>query len=66
MLFAALVAHFPYIIITQNEEVSLLENVAPEATVENLAIMLLIGGFFILPGLFHLMKSFRMIKVLEK
>ncbi|WP_424494414.1 cytochrome d ubiquinol oxidase subunit II [Salinimicrobium sp. GXAS 041] len=66
VLFAALVAHFPYIIITQNEEVSLLENVAPEATIKNLAIMLLIGGFFILPGLFHLMKSFRMIKVLEK
>lgn len=66
ILFAALIAHFPYIIITQNREVSLLEGVAPEATVRNLAVMLLIGGFFILPGLFHLMKSFKMIKILEK
>lgn len=66
VLFAALVAHFPYIIITENKELSLLEGVAPEAVIQNLAIMLLIGGFFILPGLFHLMKSFRMIKILEK
>ncbi len=66
VLFAALVAHFPYIIITQNKELNLLEGVAPNAVVQNLAIMLLIGGFFILPGLFHLMKSFKMIKVLEK
>ncbi|GHA34583.1 cytochrome D ubiquinol oxidase subunit II [Salinimicrobium marinum] len=66
VLFAALVAHFPYIIITQNKELSLLEGVAPDAVIQNLAIMLLIGGFFILPGLFHLMKSFKMIKVLEK
>lgn len=66
VLFAALVAHFPYIIITKKKELSLLEGVAPEAVIQNLAIMLLIGGFFILPGLFHLMKSFKMIKVLEK
>ena len=66
VLFAALYAHFPYIIITANEEVSLLANLAPEATISNLAIMLLIGGFIILPGLFHLMRSFNMIKVLEK
>ncbi|MGY5847214.1 cytochrome d ubiquinol oxidase subunit II [Salegentibacter sp. HM20] len=66
ILFAALYAHFPYIIITNNKEVSMLENLAPEATIKNLAIMLLIGGFVILPGLFHLMKSFNMIKILEK
>lgn len=66
ILFAALYAHFPYIIITATKEVSLLEGLAPEATIKNLAIMLLIGGFIILPGLFHLMKSFNMIKVLEK
>ena len=66
ILFAALYAHFPYIIITADKEISLLENLAPESTISNLAIMLLIGGFIILPGLFHLMKSFNMIKVLEK
>lgn len=66
VLFAALYAHFPYIIITAESELSLLEGVAPDAVIKNLAIMLLIGGFVILPGLFHLMKSFSMIKVLEK
>lgn len=66
ILFAALYAHFPYVIITMDEEVSLLANIAPQATVNNLAIMLLIGGFVILPGLFHLMKSFNMIKILNK
>lgn len=66
VLFAALVAHFPYIIITENKELSLLEDVAPDVVIQNLAIMLLIGGFFILPGLLHLMKSFKMIKILEK
>lgn len=66
ILFAALVAHFPYIIITKNREVDLLEGIASEASIQNLGIMLLIGGFFILPGLFHLMKSFKMIKILEK
>lgn len=66
ILFAALYAHFPYIIITKETELNLLENIAPEATIQNLALMLIIGGVVILPGLFHLMKSFDMIKVLEK
>ncbi|WP_079718885.1 hypothetical protein [Salegentibacter holothuriorum] len=66
LLFTPLYAHFPYIIITAEKEVSLLANLAPDATISNLAIMLLIGGFIILPGLFHLMRSFNMIKVLEK
>lgn len=65
ILFAALYAHFPNIIITEEREVSLLENVASQSTINNLAIMLLIGGFVILPGLFHLMKSFKMIKSIQ-
>ncbi|WP_081212188.1 cytochrome d ubiquinol oxidase subunit II [Salegentibacter sediminis] len=66
VMFAAIIAHFPYIIITAEKELSLLENLAPEATINNLALMLLIGGLVILPGLFHLMKSFNMIKILNK
>ena len=66
VMFAAIIAHFPYIIITAEEELSLLENLAPEATIDNLALMLMIGGFVILHGLFHLMKSFNMIKILDK
>ena len=61
VLFAALYAHFPYIIITSGKELSLLEQLPPPAVIQNLAIMLLIGGFVILPGLFHLMKSFTMV-----
>ncbi|MCH7403026.1 cytochrome d ubiquinol oxidase subunit II [Belliella kenyensis] len=66
ILFAAIVTHFPYFIITSNEEISILENIAPESTINNLGWMLIIGGSIILPGLFHLMKSFKMIKILEK
>ena len=66
ILFAAIVTHFPYFIITADKEISLLENMAPQATITNLGWMLIIGGAVILPGLFHLMKSFKMIKVLEK
>lgn len=65
ILFAAIYAHFPYLIITQNREVSLFEDLAPQSTISNLAIMLLIGGFVILPGVFHLMRSFKMIKILD-
>ncbi|WP_373056727.1 cytochrome d ubiquinol oxidase subunit II [Zunongwangia sp. H14] len=66
ILFAALYAHYPYIIITAQKEVNLLEGVAPESVITTLGISLIIGGLIILPGLFHLMKSFKMIKVFEK
>lgn len=66
ILFAAIYAHFPYLIITQSSELSLLEDIAPQATISNLGIMLLVGGFVILPGLFHLMRSFKMIKILDR
>ncbi|MDT0676639.1 cytochrome d ubiquinol oxidase subunit II [Autumnicola musiva] len=66
ILSAALYAHYPYIIITAGEEVSILEGVAPDSVISTLGISLIVGGFIILPGLFHLMKSFKMIKVLEK
>lgn len=61
VIFAAVNTHFPNIIITQTSEVNMLEGVAPDEVIKVLAISLIIGGGFILPGLFHLMKSFNMI-----
>lgn len=66
ILLAALVAHFPDIIITTNSSVSLIENIAPDSVIKALGISLIIGGSVILPGLFHLLKSFKMIKILEQ
>ncbi|MCX2681855.1 cytochrome d ubiquinol oxidase subunit II [Galbibacter sp. EGI 63066] len=65
IIAAAMVAHFPYVLITKTNEISLLENVAPDKVIDVLGISLIIGGVIILPGLFHLLKSFKMIKVLE-
>jgi len=63
VLFAAVNTHFPNIIITQTTEVDMLAGVAPNSVIKVLGISLIIGGGFILPGLFHLMKSFNMIKI---
>ncbi|MDH7448325.1 cytochrome d ubiquinol oxidase subunit II [Aquimarina sp. 2201CG14-23] len=66
ILLAALISHFPYVIITETKQVSLLENIAPDSVIKTLGISLIIGGAVILPGLFHLLKSFKMIKILEQ
>lgn len=66
VLFSALYAHFPYIIITRNKELSLLEELPPPQVIKNLGIMLLLGGLVILPGLFHLMRSFSMVNFSQK
>ena len=63
VLFAAVHAHFPGLIITQNGDIDLLNGVSPESVIKVLAISLLIGGGVILPGLFHLMKSFNLIAI---
>jgi cytochrome bd ubiquinol oxidase subunit II len=63
VIFAAVNAHFPNLIITASSEISLLEDTAPYPVIKVLAISLIIGGAFILPGLFHLMKSFDMIRL---
>lgn len=65
IITAALFAHYPDIIITKTGAISLLDNAAPPEVIKVLAISLLVGGFLILPGLFHLLKSFKMIKILE-
>jgi len=66
ILFAAIGTHFPNLIITKQGPVSLLANAAPESVINVLGISLIIGGALIIPGLIHLLKSFRMIKVLEE
>ncbi|WP_438712660.1 cytochrome d ubiquinol oxidase subunit II [Aquimarina muelleri] len=66
ILLAAIIAHFPDIIITTNSSVSLIEKIAPDSVIKALGISLIIGGAVILPGLFHLLKSFKMIKILEQ
>lgn len=66
ILFAALFPQFPNLLFTTNSTISIMDNVAPDSVVKVLGITLLIGGFVILPGLFHLLKSFKMIKILEK
>ncbi|WP_306352666.1 cytochrome d ubiquinol oxidase subunit II [Flavobacterium sp. '19STA2R22 D10 B1'] len=65
IIVAAIGAHFPNIIITENEKLNIFDGIAPESVINVLGISLLIGGFVILPGLFHLLKSFKMIKILE-
>ncbi|WP_109300373.1 cytochrome d ubiquinol oxidase subunit II [Aquimarina sp. AU474] len=66
ILLAALGSHFPDVIITQTGSISLLKNIAPDSVIKVLGISLIIGGTVILPGLFHLLKSFKMIKILEQ
>ena len=66
ILLAVLISHYPDIIITQTGSISLIENIAPDSVIKVLGISLIIGGAVILPGLFHLLKSFKMIKILER
>jgi cytochrome d ubiquinol oxidase subunit II len=66
ILFAAIGTHFPKLIITKTTQISLLDERAPDSVINVLGISLLIGGALIIPGLLHLLKSFRMIKVLEE
>ncbi len=61
VIFAAVNTHFPNLIITTSGEMNLLEGVAPASVINVLGISLIIGGAIILPGLFHLMRSFNMI-----
>ncbi|AVR46062.1 cytochrome BD ubiquinol oxidase subunit II [Christiangramia fulva] len=62
VIFAAVNTHFPSLIISAEGDVNMLQGIAPEASINILGITLIVGGAIILPGLFHLMKSFNMIK----
>ncbi len=66
ILIAAMVPHYPAILFTTEGGISILENKAPDSVIQVLGISLIIGGSVILPGLFHLLKSFKMIKILER
>ena len=66
ILIAAMIPHYPTILYTTDGGISILDNMAPESVIRVLGISLIIGGFVILPGLFHLLKSFKMIKILER
>ncbi len=66
IISVAIVPHFPNLLITKETSLNIFENSAPESVIRVLAISLLIGGSIILPGLFHLLKSFKLIKILEK
>ncbi|GAA3627615.1 cytochrome d ubiquinol oxidase subunit II [Flavivirga jejuensis] len=66
ILIAALIAQYPNLIITSESEISILETVATDSVIKVLGITLIIGGLVILPGLFHLLKSFKMIKIFEQ
>lgn len=66
ILIAAIIPHFPNILYTTEGSINLLEGIAPDSVIRVLGISLLIGGFVVLPGLFHLLKSFKMIKILER
>ncbi len=60
ILLAISYAHFPNFVILQGgDNLSLLENQAPEKTMEALGWALLIGSTFILPALFYLYFSFQ-------
>lgn len=66
ILCAAILAHFPNIIITTTTRMSILDTIAPDSVITALGISLIIGGTVILPGLFHLLVSFKMIKILNR
>ena len=66
ILFAALITNYPYLLYTTEGSVAILKDTAPDSVISVLGISLLIGGGVILPGLFHLLKSFKMIKILER
>ncbi len=65
--FAWLAAQYPVVIFMKSTENLSLENtIANERSIELLAWALMIAGVLILPGLYHLMKSFDMIKILKR
>ena len=60
ILLAISYAHFPnFVIMAQGKTLSLLDNRAPDATMQALGWALLTGSIFILPALFYLYYSFK-------
>lgn len=65
ILFAALFPLFPEVLQTSTGGISIIEGSAPDAVISYLAVALIIGGSIILPGLYHLLKAFKMIKIFK-
>ncbi len=66
ILIAALIAQYPNLIITSDASINILKTVAPDKVINVLGISLIVGGCIILPGLYHLFRSFKMIKIFER
>jgi len=66
ILFAATITHFPNVLFTTTGSISIFDRPVPQSVMNVLGISLLIGGALIIPGLFHLLKSFKLIKLLER
>lgn len=58
-------SNFPYLIFTAEGPVSIYERIADKAVINSIAFALLAGSVLILPGLFHLFKSFGLFKALQ-
>ncbi len=65
ILVAAVIAHYPNVLIAAETTMSITNTASPPKVINTLAISLIIGAAVILPGLYHLFKSFKMIKILD-
>lgn len=66
IIAVAIVPHFPNVLMVQGGSLSILADKAPASVIKVLGISLIIGGSLIIPGLLHLLKSFKLIKILER
>jgi len=66
IIAVAIIPHFPNVLMIEGGSLNLLDDKAPESVIKVLGISLIIGGSIIIPGLLHLLKSFKLIKILEK
>lgn len=62
ILFAYVISVFPNLMFVGEEGINLLEMSSPETVISNLGIMLIIGGILIIPGIYHLFKTFGLIR----
>jgi cytochrome d ubiquinol oxidase subunit II len=63
VLLAYVVATFPHLAFTGDKGINIMETQSSESVIQNLGIMLIIGGIIILPAVFYLFKTFGMFSV---
>jgi len=66
IIAVAIIPHFPNVLMIEGGSLSILEGKAPVSVIKVLGVSLIIGGSIIIPGLLHLLKSFKLIKILER